>query len=61
MAELTIHFGDNLPVLRGLPADSVDLLYMDSAPGARTGGGSCQHGGGACGKEEHAEPRRVVS
>jgi site-specific DNA-methyltransferase (adenine-specific) len=24
-----IHFGDNLEVLRGLPADSVDLIYID--------------------------------
>ena len=29
MAELTICFGDNLPVLQGLPADSVDLIYID--------------------------------
>ena len=29
MAELTIHFGDNLPVLQGLPAGSVDLIYID--------------------------------
>lgn len=29
MAELTIHFGDNLPVLRQLPAESVDLIYID--------------------------------
>ncbi len=29
MADLTIHFGDNLPVLRGLPEASVDLIYVD--------------------------------
>ena len=29
MAELTIYFGDNLPILQGLPADSVDLIYID--------------------------------
>jgi len=29
MADLTIYFGDNLPILRGLPADSVDLIYID--------------------------------
>ena len=29
MAELAIYFGDNLPVLQGLPADSVDLIYID--------------------------------
>jgi site-specific DNA-methyltransferase (adenine-specific) len=29
MAELTIYFGDNLPVLQGMPADSVDLIYID--------------------------------
>jgi len=29
MADLTIYFADNLPVLRGLPAESVDLIYID--------------------------------
>ncbi|MCS7081090.1 MAG: site-specific DNA-methyltransferase [Chloracidobacterium sp.] len=29
MAELTIHFGDNLPVLQGLPSNSIDLIYID--------------------------------
>lgn len=29
MAELTIHFGDNLPILQKLAADSVDLIYID--------------------------------
>ncbi|OQC56955.1 MAG: DNA adenine methyltransferase YhdJ [Verrucomicrobia bacterium ADurb.Bin018] len=29
MAELTIYFGDNLPVLQRLPAESVDLIYID--------------------------------
>lgn len=29
MTELTIYFGDNMPVLQGLPADSVDLIYID--------------------------------
>jgi len=29
MADLTIHFGDNLPILQGLSADSVDLIYID--------------------------------
>jgi len=29
MADLTIHFGDNLDVLRGIPADSIDLIYVD--------------------------------
>lgn len=29
MAELTVHFGDNLDVLKGLPDDSVDLIYID--------------------------------
>lgn len=29
MAELKIYFGDNLPVLQSLPADSVDLIYID--------------------------------
>lgn len=29
MAELSIHYGDNLPVLRMLPAESVDLMYID--------------------------------
>jgi len=29
MADLTIYFGDNLPILQGLPADSVDLIYID--------------------------------
>jgi site-specific DNA-methyltransferase (adenine-specific) len=29
MSELTIYFGDNLPVLHELPAESVDLIYID--------------------------------
>jgi len=29
MADLTIYFGDNLTVLRALPAQSVDLIYID--------------------------------
>lgn len=29
MANLTIYFGDNLPILQGLSADSVDLIYTD--------------------------------
>ncbi len=29
MADLTVHFGDNLPVLRALAAESVDLIYID--------------------------------
>lgn len=29
MPKLTIHFGDNLPVLAGLPDASVDLIYID--------------------------------
>ena len=29
MFELTIYFGDNLPILRELPAGSVDLIYID--------------------------------
>ena len=29
MANLTIYFGDNLPVLQRLLADSVDLIYID--------------------------------
>ena len=29
MTELTIYFGDNLPVLQQLPAESVDLIYID--------------------------------
>jgi site-specific DNA-methyltransferase (adenine-specific) len=29
MALLTVYFGDNLPILRGLPAESVDLIYID--------------------------------
>ena len=29
MAKLTICFGDNLPILRALPSDSVDLIYID--------------------------------
>lgn len=29
MPRLTIHFGDNLPVLRGMPDASVDLIYID--------------------------------
>jgi len=29
MARLSIHYGDNLPILRSLPSDSVDLIYID--------------------------------
>ena len=29
MAKLTVYFGDNLPILRDLPSDSVDLIYID--------------------------------
>jgi len=29
LAELTIYYGDNLPVLQGLPTGSVDLIYID--------------------------------
>jgi len=29
MTQLTIYFGDNLPVLQSLPAESVDLIYID--------------------------------
>lgn len=29
MAELTIYFGDNLPILQQLPSESVDLIYID--------------------------------
>jgi site-specific DNA-methyltransferase (adenine-specific) len=29
MSSLTVYFGDNLPVLAGLPAASVDLIYID--------------------------------
>ena len=29
MAKLEIHFGDNLPVLTGLPSNSIDLIYID--------------------------------
>ena len=29
MADLTIHFGDNLPVLEAMPAAAVDLIYID--------------------------------
>jgi site-specific DNA-methyltransferase (adenine-specific) len=29
MPDLTIFFGDNLPVLQQLPAESVDLIYVD--------------------------------
>jgi len=29
MAQLTMYFGDNLPVLQSLPADSVNLIYID--------------------------------
>lgn len=29
MPELTVHFGDNLQILRGLPSESVDLIYID--------------------------------
>ncbi len=28
-ASLTVHYGDNLPVLQSLPAGSVDLVYVD--------------------------------
>jgi site-specific DNA-methyltransferase (adenine-specific) len=28
-AELTIHFGDNLPILRDMPSASFDLIYID--------------------------------
>ena len=29
MTDLTIYFGDNLPILRNLSAESVDLIYID--------------------------------
>lgn len=29
MPDLAIYFGDNLPILQSLPADSVDLIYSD--------------------------------
>ena len=29
MAELTVHFGDNLPILRQMEAESIDLIYID--------------------------------
>ena len=29
MPDLTIFFGDNLPVLQALPAATVDLIYID--------------------------------
>lgn len=29
VAQLTIYFGDNLPVLEALPSQSVDLIYID--------------------------------
>lgn len=29
MAELTVYFGDNLPILKRLPTGSVDLIYID--------------------------------
>jgi len=29
MTELTIYFGDNLPILQQLPVESVDLIYID--------------------------------
>ena len=29
MAQLTIYFGDNLPILRNLPSAAVDLIYID--------------------------------
>jgi len=29
MKDLTIYYGDNLPILQGLPAESVDLIYID--------------------------------
>ena len=29
MADLTIYFGDNLPILQGLPPNSVHLIYID--------------------------------
>ncbi len=29
MSSLQIYFGDNLPILKELPADSIDLIYID--------------------------------
>ncbi|MBI5831800.1 MAG: site-specific DNA-methyltransferase [Armatimonadetes bacterium] len=29
MADLTIYFGDNLPILQALPSASVDMIYID--------------------------------
>lgn len=29
MSNLRIYFGDNLPILQGLPSESVDLIYID--------------------------------
>jgi len=29
MSKLQIYFGDNLPILKGIPSDSVDLIYID--------------------------------
>ena len=29
MAELTIYFGDNLPILQQMPSETVDLIYID--------------------------------
>lgn len=29
MADLTVIFGDNLPILQGMPASSIDLIYID--------------------------------
>lgn len=29
MVDLTIYYGDNLPVLQQLPAESIDLIYID--------------------------------
>lgn len=36
MADLIIHFSDNLPVLRAMPDESVELIYID--PPFNTGG-----------------------
>jgi DNA modification methylase len=37
MSELTIYFGDNLPVLQTLPAGSIDLVYIDPPYGIKYG------------------------
>ena len=29
MAKVKVHYGDNLVVLKGLPDESVDLIYID--------------------------------